>query len=360
VAIAAAVGCTTAVAQPHSDHDLESERARADSLNRAVLWHDVVPLAAASRVVDVAFAAVGRNIVTPVEIAWALADSAPELVAMAARPIAGTADAGEELGRRGAGLLRHPIALHTTTAGSWVLERDGRLVSLRGAQVDSVRLELGGYPARDLAVGDAGLVHVLTERDVRVWAQTAQGAPLWTMALPPALLPARALAVSARGEIYVVGGGKTALAVFDLGRTGKYAVVRSCTAAQAQLQAPGGITLLESMLLPVPGREGWVAEDRYVAVTDGNPGALVVLDAATLRRAGRTALAPDLPDITPGRLDVNNRGQVAVVDRARGGAWALPTRVLAAALDTAPIRWRRIGPAAADSTAAADSAGTAR
>jgi hypothetical protein len=233
-------GAGVAAAQPHTSHDLEAEKARVDSLNRAVLWHEIVPLNATSRVADVAFAAVGRNIVTPIEIAWTLVDSLPELVAVAARPIAGTADPGEELGRRGAGLLRQPIALHTTTAGSWILERDGRLVALRGTQVDSVRLDLQGGAALDLAVGDAGLVHVLTDRDVRVWAQPAQGAALWTMALPATLLPARAIAVSARGEIYVAGAGKMALAVFDLGAGGRYTLVRSTTAAKAGIARAAG------------------------------------------------------------------------------------------------------------------------
>ena len=350
---AIAVSAGAASAQPHSDHDLEAEKARVDSLNRAVLWHDVVALNAAARVADVAFAAVGRNIVTPIEIAWTLADSLPELVAVAARPIAGTADAGEELGRRGGGLLRDPIALHTTIAGSWILERQGRLVSLRGTQVDSVQLDLQNRTPRDLAVGDAGLVHVLTDRDVRVWSQSAQGPPLWTMELPAALLPAVAVAVSARGEIFVAGAGKTAVAVFDLGARGRYTMVRSCTAAQAGIGAAGGITLLEAMLLPVTGREGWVAEDRFVTVSDRSRGALVVLDAATLARVGRVDLRGDLDAVQPGRLDVNNRGQVALVDAARGMAWALPTRVLATAMETSTIRWRQIGSsadAAGDST----------
>jgi hypothetical protein len=268
---------------------------------------------------------------------------------MAARPIAGTADAGEELGRRGSGSLRQPIALHATTAGSTVLERDGRLMTFRGSEVDSVGLDLGGKAARDLAVGDAGLIYVLTETEVRVWSQTQRGAPLWKMTLPPALLPAVALTVSARGEIFVCGNGKTAVAVFDLDARGRYAVQRQCTATQAGLRAAGGVSLLEAMLLPIPGREGWVNEDRYLVVSDRTDRTLVALDAKSLRPVGRAALAADLPDAVPGRLDVNNRGQVALVDAERGLAWSLPTRVLASALEQAPIRWRRIG--AADSTA---------
>jgi hypothetical protein len=103
------------------------------------------------------------------------------------------------------------------------------------------------------------------------------------------------------------------------------------------------------MLLPITGREGWVAEDRFVTLSDPDRGALVVLDAKTLSRVGRVELRGDLPGVQPGRLDVNNRGQAALVDAASGRAWALPTRILATALAAATIRWRDIGTASASS-----------
>ena len=346
-------------AQPHSTVDVRAEQARVDSLNRAVIFSSVVPLAPGTHVADVAFAAVGRNVVTPVEIAWVLADSVAEMVAVAARPMAGTADAGEELGRRAAGVLHRPIAMHSTQTGSWVLERSGRLLVLSGAQVDSCRLDLGGHAPRDLAVSNSGLVHVLTDRDVRVWPARDGGAPLWTVPLPPALLPSVAVATSSRGEIYVCGAGKTALVVFDLGPDGRYGVTRTATRAATKLGEPGGVTLLEAMLLPVPGREGWVPEDRFVALTDRKQAALVVFDAQTLRRIGSAAIATEVQGVAPGRLDISNRGQVAVVDMTRAAAHSLPTRVLASVLENAGIRWRRIGPAGSpDSTAARDSTAT--
>jgi hypothetical protein len=345
VAWAALAVAVVAAAQPH-DHEHpgeEAQKARADSLGRAAIWGEVVQFTDAKvRVTDVAFAASGRNILTAVQMVWLLADSLPELVAMAARPMAGTAEPGEELGRRGADILRRPVALHTNTKGSWVVERDGRIAVLQSNALDTLQLRLAGRAARDLAVGTTGLLYVLTDRDVRVWPRAETAAPLWTIPLPPALLPAVALDVSARGDVYVVGTGKTALAVFALGASGAYRLARSVTAAQADVGAPGGVTLLEQMLLPLPGREGWVSEDRYVAMTDAKSGTLVVLDVPTLRVVGRSALAADAPGILAGRVDINNRGQVAVVDRSRGAAWVLPTRVLAAALAEAPLRWRRI------------------
>lgn len=337
-------------------------QAELDSLNRAVLWNDVVSLSPAGRVADVAFTSVGRNIVTPVEMVWALADSTHEMVAIAARPIPGTAEAGEEMGRRGGRVLRVPVALHSAPSGSYVLQADGHVVVLRsGAVMDSVDLGLAPGAALDICVSTGGLVYVLARDEVRVYTDPPAQAPVWTFALPPALAPGVAFSVSTRGEVFVLGAGKQSLAMFDLDTTGKYRLVRAATAVQLGAARPAGIAVVPALLLPIEGREGWVTEDRFVAVTDRDKRALLVLDAGTLKVLGRTDLGKQAPGLEPGRIDISNRGQVAVVDARTQRAYSLPTRMLAAAMETAPVKWRRIG-AVGDSTqtAAPDTARSAR
>ena len=347
-------------AAPHPSAAQPGSRSQAelDSLNRAVLWNDIVSLQPAGRIADVAFTSVGRNIVTPIEMVWALADSTHELVAIAARPIQGTADAGEEMGRRGAAILRAPVAMHSAQSGSYVLQADGHLVVLRsGAAADSIDLGLAAGTARDVCVSTGGLVYVLTRDDVRVYTDPPARAPVWKFALPAALGSGVAFSVSTRGEVFVLGEGKQALAMFDLDATGTYRLVRGVTPAQLGLGRAAGIAVVPSLLLPVEGREGWVNEDRFVAVTDREKRALLVLDAGTLKVLGRVDLAKDAPGLEPGRIDISTRGQVAVVDARTQRGYSLPTRLLAVAMDTAPVKWRRIG-AVGDSThtAPADSA----
>src|SRR5262245_44781165 len=242
-----ALAVRTTAQEAHPPHEVDVEKAERDSANAAVLWGQVVGLPGPAPIADVAFAAVGRNIVTPVDIAWMVGGKPPELVAFAARPIPGTAAAGEELGRSGRANLQAPVALFAAPEGSTVLERDGCLVSLVSGSVDTLHLALGGQPALDLAIATTGLVHVLTARDVRIWPPGVGGAPLWTIALPPAAQPVTSLSVSARGEVYVAGGGKNVLTVFDLDAAGKHRVVRSRTAAQMGCKRATGIALLAAM-----------------------------------------------------------------------------------------------------------------
>jgi len=51
-----------------------------------------------------------------------------------------------------------------------------------------------------------------------------------------------------------------------------------------------------------------------------------------------------VPALAPGRIDVSNRGQIAVADVASGAAYALPARLLAHMLEPAKVRWRSIDP----------------
>lgn len=151
-----------------------------------------------------------------------------------------------------------------------------------------------------------------------------------------------------RGEVYVAGGGRDALAVYDLDSTGKYRRVRGASARDLGAGALGGIALSPVLLLPVERREGWVGEDRFVVVSEPATGRLIALEAANLTRLASFDVRTNVPDAAPGRLDVSNRGQIAYVDTRSGAAVSLPAPTFAALIQPAKIRWRNVDP---DSTA---------
>jgi large subunit ribosomal protein L21 len=68
---------------------------------RVVFWPEVTTLLKSGRVRDIAFQDPGLNIVPPIEMAWCADAQSRTLIAVATKPIAGTAEAGEEMGRRG-------------------------------------------------------------------------------------------------------------------------------------------------------------------------------------------------------------------------------------------------------------------
>jgi hypothetical protein len=315
----------------------------ADSARKALyLWQQVTPLATSGQVVDVGFTQHGLNIATPAEMVWNLVTDKPSLVAIAAKPIAGTAEAGEEIGRRAEGLLRRPVATAVSVNGHCVLEEGGRLVLLRSGWTDSVAVGAPKDPGRDVAIGVSGLVYVLAGREVRVYPEPPTAKPLWTIALPPKLLPAVAIAVASRGEVFVAGRGTDALAVFALDADGKYARVRGKTAAEAQIGEVGGLAITPALLIVLPGREGWVGQDRFLVLSDSKRPGFVALEAATLETLGRFDLAAEVQGATPGRLDVGNRAQIAFVDPQSGRSWALPSRVFAGLVEKAKFGWRTI------------------
>jgi len=321
----------------------EAASPRPDSTTKIVLWDKIVRLAAdGGKVTDVAFVGLGRNVINPVEMVWMTAASHAGLVAVAARPIPGTAEAGEELGRRAENLLPQGQALSISLGGTAAVDAAGRVFVLRGGWTDSLQVPAGMAPVRDLALGATGLLYVLAGSQVLVYGQPPR-LPLWSFALRADLAPAVGLAVSVRGEVYVAGQGKTALAVYDLDAAGRFRRQRSATARSLGVTKVAGVALTPPMLLPIPGREGWEGEDRFVILSDSSQSALVTVDARTLVAVGRTGLQADLPGVVPGRVDASNRGQIACVDARGGGAWALPTRVLAGMVRSVPgLRWRII------------------
>lgn len=308
-----------------------------------IVWRTAVPLLRTGKVMDVGFANPGLNIIAPGEMAWLLDAASGGLVAVAAKPIAGTAAAGEEMGRRGTGLLRSPVAFYAGFGVQHVLEQGGRLVVLRSGWVDSLDAGAGATgPERDIVVGPGGLIYVLAGSEVRVFADPPSPVPLITIHLAPKLLPVTAIALSCAGDLYVAGTGQLALGVYAMDSTGQFRLTRSRTARELGVEHVGGVALNPALLLPYETREGWVAQDRFTILADTARQRLVALESATLAPLGSCDLAAEVPGASPGRLDVSNRGQIAFADPASGIAYALPARVFGSLIESATIRWRSI------------------
>jgi hypothetical protein len=331
------VGVVTAAAQA-------PQPASADSTPKSVIvWRNVTPLSSSGKVVDVAFTNPGLNVISPGEMVWLLDATTRGLVAVASKPIVGTASAGEEMGRRGTGTLRAPSALFAGASTQYVIEQDGRLVILRSGWVDSLDVGKGALGAeRDLAVGAGGLVFVLLGSEIRVYADPPGQAPILSLRLNPKQLPATAIALSARGDLYVAGTGALALAVYELDSSGQFRMTRSRSARELGIQRLAGVALTPALLLPYETREGWIAQDRFTVVSDAARRRLLALESATLAPLGSCDLESEVPGAAPGRLDISNRGQIAFADPESGLAYALPARVLGSLVEPATIRWRTI------------------
>lgn len=338
---------------PHTTPQAESKP------QEHIFWTEPARLEGVSRAQDVAFLATGRNVISPTEVTWVLDGSTNDAVVAAAKPILDTAHAGDFLGRQGAGLLRQPVAIHVTARGRYVLERDGRMVVLRSgdAPADTFRLVSAADALQDLYVSLAGLVYVLGRDAVRVYADPPTGAPLWSFDLDAALVPAVSIAVSAKGEVFVAGGGSDVLGVYDVDATGRYSRRRGLRARTAAIQEVGGMALVPMLLLPVGTREGWFEEDRFVFLSDRAGGRIVALAAANLEVIGDFDVRRLVDAARPGRIDVSNRGQIAFVDTGSGAAHTLPGPVVAQLVEKVKVRWRSV--VIGDSTHAAPGSGGA-
>jgi hypothetical protein len=354
--VTVAISCLAAVGLARRAEPADSTAAT-PSNRRFVFWTETAALRGAERAVDVTFAHPNLNIVQPMEVAWVVDAAAQDVAAIATKPIQDTAEAGETMGRFGNGILRRPIAIAATETSRYVLEASGRLVVRRpthapppalATRFDSLALGLGRDQPLDLTVSSLGLIGVLAGNTVRIYTDPPAGAALYSFTVEPAVRPATALAVNMRGEIFVAGGGRDAIAVYDLDRSGKYRRVRSVTARALGVTALGGIAVSPMLLLPVDRREGWVQEDRFVVVSEPATGTLIALEAADLKPLARIDVRAEQPEASPGRLDVSNRGQIAYVDARSGAAVALPAPSFAALVQPAKIRWRAVDP---DSTA---------
>ena len=308
-----------------------------------ILFSERVQVAADGRATDVSFATTGLEIIQPNDMVWIADPTAPGIAAVASRPIKDTAKAGEVMGRRGESALHRTAALHVGPDEVHAISEAGMLVALRSGWADSVRVGRGIARSADLDVSAPGLVCVLWGDTVSVYGEPPS-APLWRFGLEKDVLPAVAVAISSAGEVFVAGRGEVAVAVYGLDDAGSFHRTRAARAADLKLRAVGGLEVSPFMLLPVPGREGWVDQDRFVFVTDSETGAVVVLERSDLKRVGRWDVRSELPGAAPGRLDLSNRGQIAYVDTRSGAAWVLPTRVTADLVSGAKIRWRVLDP----------------
>lgn len=158
----------------------------ATKANRFIFWTEVTRLQGVERAVDVAFAHPGLNVVQPVDVAWVVDGAAPDVAAIATKPIQDTAEAGEPLGRFGAGILRAPIAIGATESSRYLLEASGRLVVRRptnapppalATRFDSLALALGRDTPVDLAVSPLGILYVLAGNTVRVFVDPPAETP---------------------------------------------------------------------------------------------------------------------------------------------------------------------------------------
>ena len=310
-----------------------------------VLFDEMVQVAADGRALDVSFAQGGFDVVTPSSIVWTLDPTAPGVWAMASRPIQDTAKAGERMGQLGGTAVRQGAALHVRAGqeGTYVLTPGGALLLLRDGKVDSTQAGATFAASADVDANASGVVAVLWGREVLVYV-AVPGAPLWRFNLEEDLLPAVGVAMGAAGEVVVAGRGAVAVAVYELDSEGQFRRRRVANAADLQLQALGGMELTPYMLLPEKGREGWVDQDRFVVLCDAEAGTLVALKRRDLQPLGRWDLRALLPGMAPGRLDVSNRGQIAIMDSRSGAAYVFPASVTLAMVAPDVPRWRNLEP----------------
>lgn len=323
---------------------LESKLSDAE-VKELILFNEIVQACPEGRALDVSFAQGGFEVIQGSSIVWTLDPTAPGLWATASRPIRETAKAGEKMGQRGGDAVREGVALHVRAGqeGAYVLTAGGSLLTLTAGGVDSVRVASTFASSIDLDANLSGVVAVLWGREVALYA-SPPAAPLWRITLEEDLLPAVGIAMGAAGEVYVAGRGAVALAVYDLAAEGEYRRARTVAKADLGLQAVAGMELTPYMLLPQEGREGWVDQDRFVILGDGETGTLVALKRRDLQPLGRWDVHGQLSTAALGRLDVSNRGQIAFVDSRTGAASVLPASVMLAMVEPDVPRWRNLEP----------------
>jgi hypothetical protein len=130
------------------------------------------------------------------------------------------------------------------------------------------------------------------------------------------------------------------LVVYDLDDNGQWIRVRSALRTDLDIGTLQGMCLSPAMLLPEPGREGWVDNNRFLFLSDSETGNLLALEMATFEIVGRESVRDNVPFASPARLSVSNRGQIAFVDRRNESAHVLPTSVTLDMVRTADFRWR--------------------
>ncbi len=308
-----------------------------------VLFEERVQVAPSGGAVDVAFGNQDLEIVNPTNIVWIADPGQTGVVAIASRPIVGTAKAGEKMGTRGPHVLRNTAAMAVSPHGVFTVSETGMLTVLGERDADSLQVGRSLATAIDVDVNANGLIFVLWGARVDVFTTPPRTA-LWSFEIEEDARPAVALSASATGEVFVVGQGPQAVSVYDLDDQGRYVRTRSVDAGSLGLESPGGVVVTPFMLLPIEEREGWADRDLFVLVSDTATGALVALERADLSLVGRWDLRQNDPGAAPGRLAVSNRGQIAYVDPRAAEAWVLPTPVMVALVEGGDFRWRILTP----------------
>jgi hypothetical protein len=244
------------------------------------------------------------------------------------------------MGTRATELTGQVVAVSVTQTDTYLIDSRAVLFVIHQGWVDSLRLAPSLAPRVDVAGSNSQLAYVLWGEEVRIYANPPTQKPLWTIPLEEDLLPAVALEVGERGQVVVAGQGRTALAVYDLDGNGQWLRVRSTLASDLDLGTLQGMCLSSAMLLPEPGREGWVENNRFIFLSDSETAAVLALEGDTFAVVGRASVRDNVPFASPGRLSVSNRGQIAFIDQNNGAAHVLPTSVTLEMVRNAEFRWR--------------------
>jgi hypothetical protein len=305
-----------------------------------VIFNEVIQVSGEGQTRDLSFEDTGFNLIRANQMIWLAGPQSPGIQAVASRPIRDVAKAGEVMGRRADRFARDVVAVCVTQDDSYLIDSRGMLYVVHKGWVDS--LQVGSKLASEVDVAGSGnqLTYVLWGGEVRVYANPPSPQPLWTISIDDDVRPVVSITVGARGELLVAGQGRTALAVYDLDDAGRWSRVRSALRDDLDIGTVQGMCLSPGMLLPEPGREGWVDDSRFLFLSDSERGEIVALEAATFQVVGRQSVRDHVPFASPARLSISNRGQIAFVDKRNDSAHVLPTSVTLDIVRDADFRWR--------------------
>jgi hypothetical protein len=305
-----------------------------------VIFNEVIQVSPEGQARDISFEDTGFNLIRTNQMVWLAGPNRPGIQAVASRPIRDVAKAGEVMGTRADRFAGEVVALCVTQEDTYLIDSRGMLYVAHKGWVDSLQVASQVVSEVDVAGSSNQLSYVLWGGEVRVYSNPPTPHPLWTIRIEDDVRPVVSIAVGLRGEVLVAGQGRTALAVYDLDADGSWSRVRSALREDLDMGTVQGMCLSPGMMLPEPGREGWVEDRRFLFLSDSELGEIVVLEAKTLEVIGRQSVRKLVPFAAPARLSVSNRGQIAFVDRRNDTAHVLPTSVTLDMVRGVDFRWR--------------------
>ena len=305
-----------------------------------VIFNETIMVSAPGHARDLCFEDTGFNLIRTNQMIWVADPQAAGVQAIASRPIRDIAKAGEAMGSRAAALAGEVVAVSITQTDTYLIDSRAMLFVIHKGWVDSLRLATSLAAQVDIVGSNSQLSYVLWGDEVRVYSNPPKAEPMWTIRLEEDIRPALSVALGSRGEVFVAGQGRTALAVYDLDDNGQWMRVRSALRSDLDIGTLQGMCLSPAMLLPEPGREGWVENNRFLFLSDSETGNLLALETATFEVVGRESIRGNVPFAAPARLSVSNRGQIAFVDQHNDSAHVLPTSVTLDMVRSADFRWR--------------------